>query len=217
MRLFCFSDTHQRALPDCEPAPDAWLFSGDLYEKPDRGGLTAEDVEFRDSVRTWREKYPQPIYSVRGNHDLHDRARFFQSSIELTEGVVRSLGDGLFIAGMGWTGKQFFDLPLESHLLERCQRIEDEWARLGKPARLIFLTHYAPNDRAMIPYRGEKDGFFFDCIRDLIYELKPLAVVVGHSHAHFGLITRLANSTIVFPGNSGQLLIVENDRVSIGE
>jgi len=50
MRMFCFSDTHQKALPDCTPAPDAWLFGGDLYDKPDRGGLTAEDVAFRNAV-----------------------------------------------------------------------------------------------------------------------------------------------------------------------
>ena len=77
MRIFCFSDTHQRTLPVCVPAPDVWLFGGDLYNKPDRGGVTAEDVAFRDVVRNWRTMHPQPIYSVRGNHDGHDRAGFF--------------------------------------------------------------------------------------------------------------------------------------------
>ena len=215
MRIFCFSDTHQKALPECVPAPDIFLFAGDLYDKPDRNGLTPEDVEFRKTVRTWREKYPQPVYAVKGNHDLHDRADFFKSSIDLTDGAIRHLGNDLFVAGLGWVGKQFFELPLETHLIDRCQRIEDEWAQLGKRGRFILLSHYPPNDRAVIPYMGENDGFFLNCIRDLIHELCPLAVVVGHSHVHFGLVEKMENSVVVFPGRTGRLLTVAGDRVEI--
>lgn len=216
MRLFCFSDTHQKALPECMPAPDAWLFGGDLYNRPG-SGLTAEDVEFRRVVGAWSAAHPEPIYAVKGNHDLHDRANFFNSSIDLTDGTIRHLGDDLFVAGVGWLGKQFFDLPQEADLAGCCRRIEDEWAHLGGRRRLILLSHYPPNDRSVIPYMGESDGFFFNCIRDLIHDLKPMVVIAGHSHVHFGLVTRIENSVVVFPGRSGRLLTMDGDRVEISD
>lgn len=217
MRLFCFSDTHQRALPECKPAPDVWLFAGDLYDKPDRGSLTTEDVEFRRAVQAWRNTHPQPIYAVKGNHDLHDRANFFGQSVDLTDGDIRHLGNDLFVAGLGWTGQHFFELPLETHLIDRCLRIEDEWARLGRRGRLILMTHYPPNDPKVIPYMGENNGFFYDCIRNLIDEVRPVAVIVGHSHVHFGLVTRMGDSVVVFPGRNGRMLTVEDDRVDISQ
>jgi Icc-related predicted phosphoesterase len=215
MRLFCFSDTHQRVLPECSPAPDAWLFAGDMYQRPSPGTLTAEDVEFRNTMRTWLDAHPQPIYAVKGNHDLCDKAHFFRSSIDLTDGVVRHLGDDLYLAGLGWTGADFFELPQESHLSDRCQRIEDEWARLGGQGRLILMTHYPPNDRAVIPYMGDNDGFYLDCVRDLIGALCPMAVIVGHSHNHFGLVTTIGKSWVVFPGRTGKLLTVEGGQVRL--
>ncbi len=75
-----------------------WVPCGHII-KPDRGGLKAEDVEFRETVHEWREARPQPIFSVRGNHDWHDKAESFQSSIDLTDGIVRTLGNDLSIAG----------------------------------------------------------------------------------------------------------------------
>jgi len=146
---------------------------------------------------------------VRGNHDLHDRAGFFKAAIDLTEGEVRSLGNDLFIAGLGWMGEQFFDLPGETHLIDRCQRIEDEWSRRGVRGQLILMTHYPPHDPAVLPYMGSRDGFFFDCVRNLIEDTKPLLVIAGHSHVQFGRVATICGTTVLFPGRTGRLVTVD--------
>lgn len=215
MRLFCFSDTHQRALPDCKPIPDAWLFAGDLYDKQDRGGLTPEDVEFRNVAREWRKINPQPVYAVKGNHDLRDKAGFFSSAIDLTGGAIRHIADDLYLAGLGWVGEQFFELPLETHLVEHCQNIEDEWERLGARGRLILMTHYPPHDRKAIPYKGSREGFFFDCVRNLIDEVQPMVVIAGHSHVHFGLVSAIGLSLLIFPGRTGMTLKYGGGRLDV--
>ena len=213
MRLFCFSDTHQAPMPICAPEPDAWLFAGDLYNRPSRHILSEADVTFAAETRLWSTSRAASVFAVRGNHDTNDRADFFESCNDLSLGDVRKLDDGLYVAGLGWAGDRYFELPTETELVERCLRLENKASLLE--GRFILLTHYPPFDARTQPAKLFDDGFFFKCIFELIKALKPIVVVAGHIHDHFGACLEMGGSRVVFPGPVGKWLSIDGASVAV--
>lgn len=150
---------------------------------------------------------------MRGNHDLNDKARFFEAATDLTEGAIRSLGDSLFIAGIGWSGNRYFELPEESNLQYLCNIVENMWSL--QTGRFMLMTHYAPRDPAAPPDKLFPDGFYFNCIGKLIQKLRPLIVIAGHCHDQFGKTISFHDTPILFPGPMGKLLTIDTKNVRI--
>jgi hypothetical protein len=42
-----------------------------------------------------------------------------------------------------------------------------------------------------------------------------MAVIVGHSHNHFGLVTTIGNATVFFPGRTGKSITVDGAKVRL--
>src|SRR5688500_11342559 len=123
-RVFCCSDTHGHlpALPDRVVTPyDATLHAGDIYN----GAELMQGETSNDAVAGWIDpeaaaltrwiESAAPVHVVRGNHDLADPHRFFARSCEVT-GRVERLNAGIVLAGLGWHGERYYELPREAEM-----------------------------------------------------------------------------------------------------
>jgi Icc-related predicted phosphoesterase len=208
-RFFCFADVHGGALPDVsEPDLDGWLFAGDLYGRPTGNALFFAG-RFAVETGEWIASRRKPVFAVRGNHDYKDAAGFFKRASEVTWGQVLPARTGLVVAGIGWHGDRFYDLPLEEHLSKYCARVEDECARLPAGTRVILLSHYPARLRGFLPDQYQGAGMAFDCVRALIEVTRPIAVVQGHVHESFGRTWNHAGCLVACPGPKGGVLAVD--------
>jgi Icc-related predicted phosphoesterase len=221
--LLCLSDTHDRLPPVIDqPGVVAVLHAGDFcsgenQEAIRRAGSNAQDMRewvfgHRHRVRQWLDQCRVPIYAVRGNHDVADTWGFFAAANDVT-GRVMELVPGLFIAGIGWIGERYYDLPLERDLDLVCQAIWRQAMRqVGHDDRLILLTHYP----GRLPPAGQgptpPPDAAFHCIAQLIETLHPEAVVQGHVHSLSGRSwwhpLASGKTLVVNPGSTGGLLTV---------
>lgn len=149
----CLSDTHDRLPPlSDQPGVTAVLHAGDFCSGenqeairrrgPDSESLRQWAAEQRHRIRQWLDACRTPIYAVRGNHDCEDAWGFFAAIHDITAHVV-PLTPGLFVAGIGWCGQRYYDMPLERDLEPACRAVWRQAMRVvGRDDRLILLTHY---------------------------------------------------------------------------
>jgi Icc-related predicted phosphoesterase len=153
-------------------------------------------------MEAWLARCPLPIYSVRGNHDIADPWNFFSRTKEITGHLVR-LTAGLWLAGMGWNGKEFYDLPKNDDLVSVCDHLKIQLRRYYRSDdRLVILSHYPANTELCEGYA---------CIDELIAEFKPDVLFQGHMHEAFGKQTTLnwaegLQTLVVNPGATGGIL-----------
>jgi len=210
LRILCCSDTHGKPPPENDDGgAAAWLFAGDAYEQTS----AVDQAKAQQAIRRWLDGRSIPIYAIRGNHDKADPADFFANGRDVT-GQVRKIATGLWVAGVGWFGNNPYDSPGEANLERLCDDIRRQAARsVLPPDRLILLTHYPALARGLFPAAGYAVGGVLDCIRRLIEELKPVAVVQGHVHEWFGTSAVLSHSwgsvLIVNPGPQGAVVCVD--------
>ncbi len=210
MKLLCCADTHGRQLPaKDETTSIAWLHAGDVENGPDVD-RHASDIDPRTDpllapVADWFETRSTPVYAVRGNHDCTDAFGAFQSGRDVTGRVV-PLAPKLWLAGIGWHGDRYFDLPRESDLESVCHDIARQARRLVLANdNVVVLTHYPPKAgdfRDARDHPGES-GIWYRCIRELVSELKPVLVIEGHNH-------RWANTSYEIKHPCGQSTFVLN-------
>ena len=133
-RLLCCSDTHGQLPPAlCEQGATAWLHGGDAMHGP----AAVDDDEpidplldpLRAPIARWFMERPIPVYIVRGNHDIADDFAAFQHASDVG-GFVRQIAPRLFVAGIGWHGEKYFELPRESDLEPMCQQVIRQATRL---------------------------------------------------------------------------------------
>jgi Icc-related predicted phosphoesterase len=198
----------------------AWLHAGDVTNGPtavqDDSDPLADPL--RVEVAAWFARRSVPIFLVRGNHDVTDDFRAFQSGIDVT-GLVLPLAPRLFVAGIGWHGERYFELPMEADLELVCDAVRRQARRKLMPRdRLVLLTHYPPRHPEFREVRGDRDGagVWFDCVRRLVDELRPLAVVQGHVHRWFRTAHPVPGSwgatvLVVNPGPPGAIVTVDVD------
>lgn len=224
-RIACCSDTHETA-----PAQSAiadilcWLHAGDYYNYKDVASADDSDPELAtmygeleggDAFR-WVRIASIPIYTVRGNHDGHDAWGFYQRANNITGKVVQIAPD-LLVAGIGWHGRHYYDLPTEEDLTEVCQKIRQAYAKVGvgsehSPRSVILLTHYP----AFTPNPSDKQESLrtYTCLRELAAILKPDAIIQGHVHEWAGRVSTVSinghNTLVVNPGPSGGILTVSD-------
>lgn len=225
-RIACCSDTHETA-PSLSATADilCWLHAGDYYAYKDLASADDFDpalasmygeLEGGDAFQ-WAKTASVPIYSVKGNHDGHDAWGYFQRANDISGRVVQITQD-LLIAGIGWHGRHYYDLPTEEDLAEVCQKIRQAYAKVGagqagSKHALILLTHYP----AFAPDSADKQESFqtYACLRELAAELQPVAIIQGHVHEWAGLThqTPTGNTSIlvIHPGPIGGILAISDN------
>lgn len=217
-RLLCCSDTHGHAPPRPDEAGAvAWLHAGDINHGPTAvadGSDPARDP-LRAPAARWFTERTIPILAVPGNHDGVDDLRAFRAARDV-DGLVVPVAPRLFVAGVGWHGQRYYEMPFEADLAKACDSVRRQALRLlSRDDRLILLSHYPPRFAGTREVVGDADGagVWYDCIRRLVEELHPLAVVQGHVHKWFQTATTVdVDSRKVLtlsPGPSGAILTVD--------
>ena len=209
--LLCCSDTHGRFPPMATaPPPLAFLYAGDYYDRAQRSTGPKDSAPAE-----WLTSAAAPVYAVRGNHDQDDPHGFFARSID-AGGAIQQLAPSLFIAGLGWHGERYFELPREIDLERVCDRLRTmAAAKLGPADRLVLLTHYPAEMPAVFSFRPRRSGWWFACVRRLIDNLRPIAVVQGHIHqleGHSAAYEVEGRSVLIaFPGPRGMKIAIDTE------
>ena len=223
-RLLCCSDTHGQLPPALDETDAlAWLHGGDVCNGPDIIETNADPREdyLLAPVARWFEDRRERVYLVPGNHDTHDVYGAFRQS-HVIAGKIVKLAEHLFLAGIGWHGEKYFELPLCRDLEPVCQSVMRESSRLLLSAplsgqdRLILLTHFPPRFRELYDVPNDFDGaaIWFDCVRSVVDRLEPIAVVQGHKHICGGRTTSRSTCDaleclILNPGPTGMAARVD--------
>ena len=218
-RLLCCSDTHGEMPPSLDEAGAVgWLHAGDICNGPD---IVESDTDPTDDlllapVARWVEERRDRLWIVPGNHDVADVYHAFQGDAPISGRIIR-LAENLCVAGIGWHGEKYYDLPLERDLTPACESVLRQARRLlSRRDHLILLTHYPPRFPGTRDVPNDRDGcgVWYDCVRHLVEELKPVAIVQGHNHRWFGTSHRVALSNreilILNPGPTGCILEIDS-------
>lgn len=217
-RILCCSDTHAELPPQLDESEAiAWLHGGDVVDGPTLVGDDADPLDdpLRAPTARWFTDRRVPVFIVRGNHDTADELRAFQNGRDITGDVVRIAAE-LCVAGVGWTGERYFELPLESDLKTVCDAVRRNAARVLTPDdHLVLLTHYPPRLPGMRELQNDppNGGLWYDAVRELMEELPVVAVVQGHVHRwerSSQTVTYGGRDVLVFhPGRRGGVLLVD--------
>jgi Icc-related predicted phosphoesterase len=203
-RFLCCSDTHGRPPPEVDEAgATAWLHAGDANNGPTSAGDGSDPLDDplrRDTAR-WFTTRHVPLYIVRGNHDGVDDYKSFTPATDLTGRVV-PIAPRLWLAGIGWHGERYFELPFEADLRKVCDAVLHQARRLVMPSdHVVLLTHYPARYPKVREVEGDRDGagVWYDCVRDVVDALRPLVILQGHVH-------RWARTAFTVPAGDRQLL-----------
>jgi Icc-related predicted phosphoesterase len=219
-RIICCSDTHGKIPPQIdETGAIAWLHGGDVSNGPDILDLetSVEEDFLLAPVSRWFVERSIPVHLVSGNHDIEDVFRCFSRCGDLSGKMVK-LADRLFVAGIGWHGERYYELPLEADLAPVCQSVIRQGLRiLTSQDRLILLTHYPPRFSNTEHVENDRDGggVWYDCVKSVVELLEPIVVVQGHNHNWFRRthLVQLNRRPVLIlnPGPTGCVLTVELD------
>jgi Icc-related predicted phosphoesterase len=214
-RLLCCADTHGRLPPPLpEEGAAAWLHAGDVTDGPN----AVEDESdpsldpLRADVAGWFKRRTLPVFIVRGNHDTVDEYRAFRSASDAT-GLLLPVAPQLWVAGVGWHGERYFELPLEADLEKVAESVRRQALRkLGSRDRVVLLTHYPARTPGLYEVLGDA-GVWYESVRRLVDDLRPLAVVHGHMHQWAWTSRQLdvagREVLLLNPGRRGALLTVD--------
>ncbi len=222
--LIC-SDTHEAA-PGIIPPPDTrcWLHAGDFYNNKDIASSDDEsDAQYADTIGAleggeayqWFKSFKMPIYSVRGNHDGHDAWGFFRTVQDITGKVARVTPE-LLVAGIGWHGRNYNDLPSEANFTDVCSTLSGTVRRLRKPGdMLILLTHYP----AYAPPVAKNQEGTFTTLRELAGSIKPVLIIQGHIHqwagSQYDVLLDSKRVLVANPGGFGMAVSVDPAKGSV--
>jgi Icc-related predicted phosphoesterase len=213
--LLVCTDTHTRMLlPEMDvPRAVAWLHGGDFYlrkgesqrRRPVGGEGMKEFQSKKAAFDRWHAQRDIPLYAVRGNHDVTDPWDFFKRFRDLS-GRIEAIAPQLWVAGLGWSGERFYQLPQEKDLESICEQLTEQLAKgLPQDSCLVILSHYpAVTDLC--------SGFA--CINRLMARWRPVVFIQGHIHETFKQQTVLSwddgSQTLVFnPGPGGGVLTLQ--------
>jgi Icc-related predicted phosphoesterase len=202
LQFQCLSDTHGQIPPEPTDADiTAWLHAGDFCDRGNQHLTVAE----RNGLERWTVERLTPVYSVQGNHDCGTAKEMLGRCTTDITGRLVEIAPTLFLAGVGWSGEKYYDLPGERELESACASVLHMARRkLFTSDHCILLTHYP----AEIPKACTEPQF--RCLHDLVEVLKPLVIVQGHSHALFGTQWLSPYGGLVInPGPTGGVLSID--------
>lgn len=221
-RLFCVSDTHGKPPPQPEGDVVACLHGGDFYNKGTKKYRTLFGPNGL-ALLDWAEANKTQYYSVRGNHDGNDEVSFFSTHSREVTGAAARLTDDLVLVGVGWNGSYHYDLPNEEGVGVYCNQAMNSLVKIVKPSdSFVVLSHYPAWTPKVFGRVGSPKplGWMFDCVKELVDELKPIAVVAGHVHELSGKVAVYDGprhtSLLVFPGPVGGILTVDTETMAAG-
>src|SRR3954454_19310461 len=134
-RFLCCSDTHGTVPPTIdESGAIAWLHAGDVNNGPTAVGDGSDPLEdpLRCDAARWFVTRRLPVFVVKGNHDGVDDFRAFSDATNLT-GRVAEVAPRLYVAGIGWHGERYYELPFEADLRKVCDAVLRQTRRLVMP------------------------------------------------------------------------------------
>lgn len=209
-RILCFSDTHGTPPIMPKSSHDVVMHAGDFYDRCHRHRMTSISSE----LRHWIQERQKPIFAVRGNHDCRDDDGLWNVAKD-PNGNCMQVAPGLWVVGVGWSGRVYYELPGEEEIRRSCvENVESAIRTVKKGDKMIVLSHYPPS---VFEVEGETRGWFFQNVRLLIDAVMPVAVICGHVHDLHGIIKQYPLPEdgpiipIVFPGPNGMILEVGPD------
>lgn len=209
-KFICCSDTHGRLPREMsEAGMSAWLHAGDFYDRL-RYSPNRPCPRFMD-LRKWYKDRTIPVHMVHGNHDCEDPEGIHgECGID---GSLVQVAPRLFVAGLGWHGEAFYDLPTESDMKKVClDLLRKATIQMRKGDHCVLVTHYPAAIQSVYPCPdGGYEGWLFDCVRDVVENMKPLAVVAGHVHEFFGQGAKWNDTLLVHPGWVPGVLTIDVD------
>jgi Icc-related predicted phosphoesterase len=201
VELALFADTHGD-FPAWNRPVTAVLHAGDIYDAP-----SVIPDEWDAMPGLWIQSLRAPVFAVRGNHDHHDPGRFFSTACDVS-GSVRKICPQLYVAGVGLSHRNHFDLPTEQDLGGQCDEVIDAARRmLGPNDRLLLLTHYPPKI-PVLPIETVPAAWTFEVIANLVRVLRPVVIVQGHVHEWAGRRWFADDCLIITPQTKGEYLAV---------
>lgn len=197
----------------------AWLHAGDVNNGPTTAGDGSDPLEdpLRCDAARWFVTRRVPVFVVKGNHDGVDDFHAFSRATDLTGRVVQ-VAPRLYVAGIGWHGERYFELPFEADLRPVCDAVLRQARRLVMPRdRVVVLTHYPARYPEVNEVAGDRDGagVWYDCVRQVVEELRPLVIVQGHVHrwARTAFCVSVGDRQVlaVFPGPTGAVVTIDTE------
>lgn len=213
MKILCYSDLHGNipVLPSDIVAPI--ILAGDIFPDPpeEYSWLCEEDaidlhIKMYNFLSNAYREYD--VYSVRGNHDIRDSYNSLDRFTTRLNNTTAHLRDNIWLVGLEWVGKHYWNLPYESDLAPICDHITE--IVLSRPTRhIILVTHYPPVMKALEGVVFGYEGHVV--IRELIDKIKPLAVVCGHIHQIEGTTEKMelrdgGHTTVYLTGYNGMII-----------
>lgn len=190
---------------------DAVLFAGDF----------ADAIHHKGGDETLEKlvKKHDEIYAVLGNQDEAD----FIEKIEdagINAECILNYTNGIAIVGSGGATEFTHDTPnerKESDIMsdfDILQSIKEDYASVDAFSNLIIISHNPPKDTKCDAV-NENLHAGSQKLRNLIEEIKPLAVVTGHIHEGTG-IDKIGETVVINPGSlgfSGTYAIMEVQKI----
>ncbi len=223
-KLLLCSDTHETA-PRVRKTADAlcWLHAGDFYLNKDMASADDDtDDQYADTIGAleggeayqWFKTCSLPIYTIRGNHDGHDAWGFFRTAHDISGGAVH-IAPQLLLAGVGWHGRNYNDLPSESNFYHPCSMVAKAVRQQRKNGDLLVLISHYP---AYAPPAHSDSPGPFARLRALVEEIQPSVIVQGHVHEWAGTYYEAPlgerRLLVVNPGPIGGILTVDPTTLS---
>lgn len=230
IKLNCCTDTHSAIPPNLDETDVlAWLHGGDVYSHLffHKEPATPTFMALKEWVAARKAKNVS-VYGVKGNHDCSFKMSFFDDAVNIT-GSCTQIAPKLNLIGLGWSGGAYYDLPTERDMQKVCDEAKRLWIMKSMPGdSTIILTHYPAWRADLYPDAGDPEGWLFTCIRELIDEVAPMAVIQGHIHQLFGKqfdyrpildpsteSGKEFTSLFVYPGDKGGTLSIDLENSSV--
>jgi Icc-related predicted phosphoesterase len=129
------------------------------------------------------------------------------------DGRVVQVAPKLFVAGIGWSGENFYDLPTSYDMKQICASVlKDALVKMSAGDQSIILTHYPPwidEVYGKVATYELVEGWMYDCVREVAEAIRPLAVLSGHVHQLFGASAMWEGTLLVHPGSVPGILTVD--------
>ncbi len=193
-----FGDVHGQAtaaarIPGIREAAGI-IVSGDLSN---HGGR----AEAETALAVFRGLNPA-VYAQIGNMDRAAAEQALEAAGANISRKALQLPGGAWLMGAGWSTPTPFGTPSEIPDETLAGWLEETWAKVGDPARLILVCHTPPHGtKTDVLPGGAHVGS--PAVRDFILRRKPAVCLTGHIHESAAEDT-LGATRIVNPGMLGQ-------------